>query len=170
MPSNNGSPVGVLFVQTADAVVANTGVETTLVAAGVGSLTLPLNFFRIGKTIRIRMRGRMSDTGTPTFRLRIKLGATVVLDTGAVALAGTISNNEWCADAMITCRTTGVGGTVSAQGAFQEDPDNRVGMPNTAPIVVDTTVAQAIGVTWLWGAADPANTVTCTNLTVEAMG
>jgi hypothetical protein len=168
MPQNNGVPGGNLFVQTADVTIANSVAETTLLGAGQGSLTLPANFFRTGKTIKIQMRGRVSTTGTPTYRVRIKLGATTVLDTGTVTFAGTISNNQWVVDAVITCRTTGVSGAFMSQGSFHEEPDNRAGMTNTATIAVDTTTSKVIDVTWQWGTASASNTITATNVLVEA--
>ena len=170
MPQNNGTLNGVLFTQTADVTVANTAAETPLNGTGVGSLALPVNFLQIGKTVRVRARGYISDTGTPNFTAKIKFGSTVIMSTGTVAFAGTISNNQWVIEGVITCRTTGASGTVAAQGSFYEDPDNRRGMTNTATVTVDTTATQAITVTFQWGAADPANTITCTNLTVDAVG
>jgi hypothetical protein len=155
------------FVQTASKVVASTVAETTLVAAGVGSMTLPANKLAVGKTLFITAGGFISDTATPTFRVRVKIGGVLILDTGAVTFSGTIANNQWSIVAAITCRTAGVGGTVIGQGSFREEPDNRAGMANLAPVVVDTTIANLVDVTWEWGTSDPANTITCTNLIAD---
>jgi len=167
MPLNNGTPSGSLFVQTNSVTVGNTVSELTLLGTGQGSLTLGANFFRAGKSFRIWARGVISDTGTPTLRIRVKLGATTILDTTAVTLAGTLSNNEWEMNCLVTCRTVGVSGTVFAQGHFQEFPNNRLGMPNTTTSTIDTTASQVINITALWGTADPANTMTCTNVMIE---
>jgi acyl-coenzyme A thioesterase PaaI-like protein len=172
MPFNNGTPTGTLFVQTADATIASSAAETTLTAAGVGSLTLPANFFRTGKTIRVRARGYVSDTGTPTFRVKIKLGSTIVLDTTAIAFAGTIANDQWFVEGIITCRTTGASGTVMGQGSYSAETNvnsNRAAMTNTATTTIDTTASQAVDVTWQWGTSSASNTITCSNLLLEAL-
>lgn len=155
------------FTQTADKTIVSSVAETTLTAAGVGSMTLPPNKLAAGKTLFVTAGGRVSDTATPTFRVRIKIGATVILDTGAVAFSGTIANNQWSIIAVITCRTAGVAGTVIGQGSFREEPDNRAGMANLAPVVVDTTISNLVDVTWEWGTASVSNTITCTNLIAE---
>ena len=160
---------GSVFVQTASQTVANTVTETTLTATGVGTLTLPANFFVSGKTIRIKASGVVSDTGTPTNTVNIKLGGTTVATTGAVAFSGALSNNAWFIEAEITCRTTGVGGTVFVQGRFDVEPGNFEGMPNTTTDTVNTTTTLLIDVTFTWGTASASNTITCTNLTVEVL-
>jgi hypothetical protein len=160
--------VGPVFVQTADVTVANTVTETSLAGSGIGTKTIPANFLAVGRQIRVRARGYVSTTGTPNFRVRIKLGATVILDTGSVAFIGTIANNEWVIEGVITCRSVGGGGTVMAQGSFHEEPDNRAGLTNLATVAVATTVSQLVDVTWEWGTASASNTITCTNLDLEA--
>jgi hypothetical protein len=176
MPLNNGVPSGTLFVQTADVTVASTASETPLNGSGVGSLTLPVNFLKSGKTIRIRARGYITDTGTPTFNVRVKFGSTTILTTGTITFTGDIFNNEWQLEGDITCRTTGVSGTVAAQGVFEEEPtgscpsENSASMTNTSTVTVNTTTTQAITVTFQWGTSSLSNTITCTHLTVDAVG
>lgn len=177
MPLNNGIGGGSLFIQTADATVANTGTETTLLAAGVGSLTLPANFFRTGKTIKIVAHGIYGETGTPTIRFKIKLGGTTVLDSTAVTLSGTGSatDAEWRFSCDITCRTAGAPGTLAAQGRWISDQNAAdksvtIGLANTSTVSFTTTASAAIDFTVQWGTGVPANTIKCTNLTVEASG
>lgn len=164
------STQGTIFTQTADVTIANTVAETSLLGTGKGVKTIPADWMVVGRTLRLILRGYMSDTGTPTFRVKVKLGATVILDTGAVAFSGTIANNEWCVAADITCRVAGFSGTVIGQGSFSESPDNRVGMVNTAPVAVNLfTSPLALDVTFEWGTASASNTITCTNATLEAV-
>jgi len=169
-------PSGTIFAQTTDKTVVNSAAETTLTAAGVGSLTLRANSLVPGKTIRIKAKGFYSETGNPTIRFKIKIGAVIVLDTTAESLngSGTANNAEWTLNAEITCRTTGVGGTVAGQGEWVSSQNSAtstvsLGMTNTSPVTIDTTVAEAIDLTVQWGAADPGDTITCTNLTVEVL-
>lgn len=159
-----------LFAQIASKTIANTIVETSLLAAGVGSAVVPKNFLVPGRSLVIKAQGFMSDTGTPTFTFRFKLGATVILVT-ATTLTGAISNNQWRLEINLTCRSVGVGGTVIAQALFVQEtggnPDNFF-VTSLTPVVLDTTVDNAADLTWQWGTADPADTITCTNLLVEA--
>lgn len=68
----------VIFSQTATRTITNTTTETSQFSTGVGTLTLPANFFKVGKTIRLMLRGYISTTGTPNATIRIKLGSTVI--------------------------------------------------------------------------------------------
>lgn len=157
-----------VFSQTASVTVGNTTTETTLIGAGTGSVTLPANFFIQGKSIRLQMRGVVSSTGGPNTRIRVKLGATTILDSGAVAsAAGT--NDGFVIDVLITCRTTGATGTVFAQGSYQEliVGANILDLAATATSTVDTTGTLALDITQEWGTMAAGNTLTATNFVVE---
>lgn len=164
---------GCVFAQTSSATVANTTDETAISGSGVGSLTLPTNFLVAGKTLKVSAWGILSDTGTPTLRIQLKLGSTTVADTGAITLGGTISNNVWKCEVLLTCRTVGGSGTVFTQGLFHYDESTHagtsLGMANTATSTIDTTATQAISLTADWGTASSSNTITCTNLVVEVL-
>ena len=157
-----------VFSQTASVTVGNTVTETTLVGAGQGSVTLPANFFIVGKAIRMTMRGVVSSTGGPNITVKVKLGATTILTTGAVA-AASATDDGFVLDALLTCRTVGATGTIFSQGSFQEliVAGNIMDMANTAAATIDTTGTLAIDVTVEWGAAAAGNTITATNFIVE---
>lgn len=162
------------FVQTASKTVANSTTETTLVSTGEGLTTLPAGFLMPGKCLRVRACGVISTTGTPNLTLRLKIGGATIASTGAVAMAGTVSGNVWSLDAEITCRTRGASGTVIGQGEFQYDDSThagtRWGMAMAAAATVDTTTQQAVDLTAQWGTGSASNTITCTNLNIEASG
>ena len=160
---------GVLFAQTATVTVANTTTETTLLGAGVGTTTLPANFFAAGTTLKFKMYGFHSASGTPTLDYKIYLDSTVILDTTAVTTAASTSKGLNL-EALITCATTGTGGTLNAGGIYTEATGAATpsGMVATSPISIDTTVSHVINVTVTWGTAAVGNTLTVTNLTVEA--
>jgi hypothetical protein len=161
---------GVLFTQTQTVTVANTVTETALTGTGTGTLTLPANFFAAGKTIKIRALGYHSSTGSPNITIRVKLGSTTILTTGAIT-SGNGSDDAWVCDAFFTCRTTGGTGTVIGQGYYEEvhGTGNRGGMVNTATTTIDTTASQAISITVEWGTADAGNTISCTNVLIEVL-
>lgn len=165
--------LGNIFTSTADATVTNTTTETTLLGTGVGTKTLPANFFVAGKTIRIRVKGIKNDPGTHTLRIKAKYGATVVLDTGVQNSKATTGSTEFSVDTIITCRTTGASGTVMAQGEFIYFQDAitlyQNQMVNTAAITINTTTSNALDVTATWGTASATDTITGTNVTIEIL-
>lgn len=160
---------GVLFTQTDTVTVANTVTETTLSGTGVGSLTIPANFFIIGRTLRIRGFGYHSSTGNPTITLRFKLGSTTIgTVTGA---SGNGSNDGFEFDGVLTCRTTGASGTIQAQGSYQELQPNGLieGGGNTSTTTINTTTSQTLSITVQWGTASASNTISLTNLILESL-
>lgn len=164
---------GVLFTQTADSTVENTTTEGTIVGTGVGTTTLPADYFVIGKSFRIKVMGHIASTGTPTLQLKVKLGAVEVIDTGAVALGAITGTRLFILEAFITCRTIGATGTVQGQGNFvyysASGQVEGIDDANTGTSTVDTTGSLAIDVTADWGTANAANIITSTNLVIEAL-
>lgn len=165
--------VGTTFTATADATVANTVTETSVIGSGVGTLTLPANFFVAGKTVRVSLKGKIATTGTPTLQFKAYLGSTAVVDTTAVTLATITGTNMWAATFDITCRTTGATGTVISQGAVAYftavGSPNGIASPTTATTTINTTASQALEVKITWGTASSSNTITGTNATVTVM-
>lgn len=160
---------GVLFTSTADATVADTTDETTIIGSGVatgGGLILPANFFVAGKSLRLRVRGILSDTGTPTINIRFKLGSTTIVSTGAITIPTGLTNRYFVVEVTLTCRTTGATGTVIASGELSYDanatpPNSETrGMSQTSASVIDTTASQVVGVTAEWGNESASNTIT----------
>lgn len=162
--------VGTLFTQTNTVTVANTAAETAITGTGVGTLTLPANFFVAGKTIRFYARGFHSSTANPNVTVKFKLGSTTIMTTATVS-GGNGSNDGFVAFGDITCRTTGGSGTVIGQGQYLELHSSAaiLGMVSTGTTTIDTTASQAVSVTFTWGTASASNTISCTNFTLEAL-
>lgn len=165
---------GIIFTQTADETIANSVAETSILGTGVGTVTLPANFFVAGKTIRVRVRGHISDTGSPTVQVKAKLGSTTILDSTAITLLGSaLANDYFEIEFGITCRTTGGTGTVQGSGTVLYDKGsqsaNAISLVNTSATTIDTTASQAIGVTFQWGTADAANTITSQLTSIEVL-
>lgn len=163
--------VGTIFTATADKNINTTAAETTLFGTGVGTLTLPANFWAIGKTVRVTMRGYWSQTNlSPTRTLKVKLGAVAVCSTALVVNASTVTDKGWSVDVLVTCRTLGVTGTVMGQGiANLEGNAAPYGTATTATATVDTTASQVLDVTWTFGTSSASNKVVVTNATVEVL-
>ncbi|MDD5523432.1 MAG: hypothetical protein PHI84_21660 [Kiritimatiellae bacterium] len=176
---------GTIFSQTTAVTVANVNVATTLVGAGRGDaaspINLPANFFCLaGKTLRVTARGYYGATGgggpytlTLTVTLADGGGDTVMLQTAALAVTGR-SNMGWEIQGDITCYATGAAGTFWGQGfatlASSTTASDVLQMVNTSiDTNMDTTAAMTLDVQATWNTADAANSITCTNLIVEAI-
>lgn len=90
---------------------------TTLTAAAAATcipaaakITLPNNYFEIGKVIRITMHGRISCVVTTpgTARFDVRLGGIVVFDSLAMNLNIVAKTNvPWWLEVLLTCRAIG---------------------------------------------------------------
>jgi len=165
---------GCIFVQTADKTIANTVTETTLFGTGVGTITLPANFWVAGKTVRMTISGDFADTGTPTGDVKIKFGATTLSDSTALAFAALSGTEQWDLHVIITCRTTGGTGTLETNVIFEYEtttgssPIQRFDIAGTST-VVDTTASGALDATFQWGTASASNTITSEIALVEVL-
>lgn len=164
----------IFFTSTADAAVANSSVEATVVGTGVGTQTLPTNFLLAGRTVRITVYGKYGTKAAAggNITVAVKFGSTVIATTGSQAPVANQTNQMFKVEVYVTCRTTGAGGTVSAQGATTLDAGlvpSMLGMVNTTTVSVDTTATQLVDCTATWVTADPANTITGTNCVIEVL-
>ena len=164
---------GVIFTGTADATVADTTAEMSLIPTGIGTVTLPADFLVVGKTIKIDAWGIWTEDAVPsTLELRAELGGTLLCTTGAQTMV-TSEGGEWHMEVIFTCRSTGVSGTIYSQGevdfmsAFTTSVKHW--MRRSATNAIDTTVSNAIDLTATHGAADADNSITTTNITVTVL-
>ena len=164
---------GILYVGTSTVTVENSTTETSMLGTGVGSATLPADFAVVGRTIRVRSHGFISDTDTPSSTLKIKLGS-VTLITSTGTLPSGLSNAEVTFEFVFTFRSIGATGTVIGQGisritsgAFVSSAARALVM--TAPATIDTTIANAMDVTYQWGTASTSNTISMTNTIIEVI-
>ena len=156
--------VGVIFTQTADKTIADTTDETTLFGTGVGTLTLPANFWVVGKTLRIEIHGDFADAGNPTAQIRVKLDAVELSDSTAIALSGLAGTEEWETEVIITCRSVGGSGTLETVVDWEYETSvgssaiERLDIGGTLQ-TVDTTQSDTLDITFEWGTAAAANTL-----------
>ena len=162
------APSGPIFAQTQTVTIANSVTETTLVGLGTGSVTLPANFFTVGKTITLRMWGFHSTVSNANITINVKLGGATVATTGAAA-SGNATNATFELQSMITCRTTGAGGTAFTQGYYDEYHVNgaKVGLTNTGTNAINTTIPLTLDVTATWGTMSASDTISATNFNIS---
>lgn len=144
--------------------VTNTAAETTF---STGTLAIPANSLSVGDVLHIRGAVIVTaQNSTNTNRVKVKIGTTVIADSGAVALA---ANDVVEFDVFVTIRTIGASGTLVAEGTVT------AGTPGTAtetPVVVastaiDTTAIQTVTVTDTQSAASAGNSAKLSQLLID---
>lgn len=164
--SNPSGSVGGLYAQTSSSTpVANTIVETSLIAGGVGSLTIPANGFQVGDSFHAKLIGHISCNGAATIRFRIKAGTIILADTGVVNLDAS-TNRHWELNIYFTIRTLGGPGvaSIASGGIFSYIKNSGVNFEGTNFSIInnttfDTTVGNTLKVTAEWGSANVANSI-----------
>jgi hypothetical protein len=111
----------------------------TLTAAAAAScippaskITLPNNFWYVGRMLRIFAAGRISCAATTpgTARFDIRIGAVVAFDTGAINL-NTVGKTTvpWWIDILLTCRAVGNSTATNLMGVANLQSEALVGAP-----------------------------------------
>lgn len=161
---------GVIFTSSTNTSVTATTTETTLLGSGVGTKTLPANFWVVGKVMRIKVVYSDIDTdATPgTWTTRLKYGATTLV---SVAPTPTASQTNGSGDVEFYVRCTSVGAT----GTLQVYIWQRFGYTGVSQNVgsalttVNTTTANALNVTMQFGNANAGNNITGSVATMEVL-
>jgi hypothetical protein len=155
-----------LYVQTQNSTpITATTLESSLIGAGLGTLSVPANGFSVGDSFVANLYGHISCVGTATIRIRVKSGSTLLADTGIIALDVT-TNKHWSFEVNFTIRslgTIGVGSIVSA-GVFSYiknsglnfEGANFVSLNNTT---FNTTILNTLDITAQWNTNNASNTM-----------
>lgn len=165
---------GRIASQISDVTVANTTTETSLLTGTmVGTNSIAANSVYAGETISLYASGYVSNTGTPTVGMNVKLGSTTVLTTSVTSAAG-LSNTAFVMRADCTVRSTGASGTVICAWHFRSTSSSQTNSTQTtgaatSTSTIDFTSAVTPGLTLTWGAASTSNTFTLTQYYLERM-
>jgi hypothetical protein len=142
---------------------ASTGVHPD---GSTQTLTLPADFFVIGRTLRLRAIGTLTTANsTPTMNVAFKLGATTVLSTGSNSMVDNNATFDWILEVELLCVAVGSTATIKAKGRFVTQNstltyDWLFPMRQTTPANIDTTITQTIDVTVACSASSANNTFT----------
>lgn len=168
----NGATIYRNALSTGPTTVANTTTET-VIATG----TIPAGDAVAGAIYRMTAYGVASSTGTPNFTITARLGGvagTSMASIGASATASGISGRPWHAVYYLRCVSTGASAVWSPTFVVYHNlttaaqTGNNIQLPNsTANQTVDSTVSEAMVLTWIWSAASSSNTATCTGVVFE---
>jgi hypothetical protein len=160
------------FAQTATATVSGTTAETTLIAAGAGSLTIPAASWFAGKSFRVVVRGVYSSSSSNPGNLvfKIKLGSTVIAQTSEIFIGSGKSNVPFEVRAEIVCRITGASGNVFSRGLVISDDELVVKLDNgSSGTAVDLSADKTLSVTANFNNNAAGNSVSAYILTFEAI-
>ena len=162
-----------LATATADATVANTTTETSVIGTVVGSKTTTANYFAAGTSLVLEWEGYFSSAVTDTLDFKIKAGSTVVGSTGATAY-GVLTNKVGRLKAIVTCRTAGATGTFIVNTIFETAgsalTSQEAQVLKTTTVTLDTTGTLAWDLTATWSAASASDTITGTNFVMFTPG
>lgn len=168
-----GSP---LFVQTASATAVTAAAETTILSTGVGSKTIPVNWFTAAGTVMdVRFSGKYSTGAVPgTLQIKLKFGATVVAQTVAFTPLTSVTDGIYSGFIRLIARTVGATGTIFvADGLFTTGstltPGEIIFSNPTlgTAVTIDTTATQVLDITATWGTGA---TNSITGYTFEMVG
>lgn len=137
--------------RTQSGIVTN---ATLIPSTGVGSVTLPANFFsRIGKQLHIRLCGVYTTDAAPgNATILIKFGSTTYATTGSFALDNSVTNKIWIWEGYVTCRSTGATGTISGNFSWVHSENSATSSLHiqdaavTSPVTIDTTASQVVDI------------------------
>ena len=157
-----------LFTQTGNSTpISATTSELTLIDGGIGSLTIPANFFKPGDSFRLRMGGIVSAVNNDTLTIRVK-GNSVTLGSDIITFP-TTSNRSWMLDIDFIIRTIGGVGVASIVSngffTFTRISEDLLGggfvvIENTN---FDTTITNTLDITAEWSSNDVSNSIYSTN-------
>jgi len=164
----NGGIRRTVQMNTANSTTVNTtAVETNLST----NFSIPANSLTAGRVKQLVMMGKYGSKAAAagTIRLKVKMGSTTLLDTGAITMTDNLTNQGWQINAILTCRSTGASGTISPTGWAHFDTGAAAGirtLTNAGTATIDTTAAQTLQVSVTFGTSDVANTITVENFWV----
>jgi hypothetical protein len=166
LSANPYTITGGLFAQTANSTpITNTAVETSLINGGVGSLSVPANFFKVGDSFRAVIAGVLNVANNQTITIRVKDGTSILADSGAKTITN-ITGDVFSLNVDFTVRALGGPGVASivtlgtfhytktSNGVTEGFAFNQIN--NTT---FNTTIANTLNITVQWGAANVGNSI-----------
>lgn len=178
--------------QADGAALASSTTATSLLPAAA-HFTLPSGFFsQVGKTLRVKARGRISTVVTTpgTLTLDVRFGTIaspiVVFNGGAMNLNVTAQTNAtWEFEADLVCRALGQGTSANVLGIGRFTSRALIGsaavaagypgsalLPDTAPAVgtgFDSTITNVVDLFATWSVSNAANSIQLHQFSLESV-
>jgi hypothetical protein len=155
-PGNGLSQMAGLYTQTVNGPTANSNVETSIIGAGNGTLSIPANGFRVGDTFTCKAAGHISSANND-LRLRVKADSVSLADTGMFNY--NTSGSELTFDLELTFVIRNVGGTGTAEiltkGFLRTIKNSNLSVNGysfeyTNNTTFNTTIANTLDITVQW--------------------
>ena len=170
LSTNPYTTTGGLYAQTAlGTAITNTTTETSMVGTGVGSLTVPANFFKVGDSFALKMCGNLSCATNETIHIRIKSNGIVIGDLGVFQMKITTNKHfELIVDFTIA-KLGGPGVAelfVNGQYSYNQNANTQLDGSNFALVsntTFDTTISNSLTITGQWGLANINNSIQSQN-------
>jgi hypothetical protein len=149
--------------------IVNTDVEESLVGAGVGSLTVPANGFRVGDSFTAKMCGRFSSLNNANLEISIKSNSNVI---AAIPVLTLTASTDVVFDLIVDFTVAAVGplgvASLHANGMFTYNKSSNSNYIGTNFLVIDdtdfdTTIINTLDITAKWGAASLSNSIQSQN-------
>jgi hypothetical protein len=184
--------VETLVTAQVDGTALNTSTTPTSIIPAAARYTLPPNYMAVGKALRIKFAGRISNIVTTpgTLTLDVRMGPTsniIVFSGGAMQLSTTAHTNlPIVGEIMLTCRAIGASTTANLMGqawvasqalsltavADSTTTPAQLLAPNTAPAVgtgFDSTVAMVVDLFGTFSINNAANSIQLHQYSLEAL-
>lgn len=163
--------MGVLYVSKTARTITNTTSELSFFSSPAAP-TIPANTLVPASTFRITVRGYYSSPATlpPTLRIRAKIGAVDIADTGAVTVPISATSYYYETSVLATIESIGATGEINATGYTILGTSVLASAFLLMPAVftnIDTTVDNLLDVTGKWGSATTGAEVTQLNAIIE---
>lgn len=170
-----------LITQEVDGTALASSSAATSILAAAAKVTLPANYFDIGKQLLVKAHGRISTVGsTPgTLTLDLRLGSVVVFNGGASpTVAVSAANLTWDFEALLTCRSKGASTSATLFGAGRlisavlSATVPIMLLPVSSPAVgtgFDSTAAAVLDMFATWSVSNAANSIRCDQFSVTAL-
>lgn len=153
------TPAVGLFSQTGTTTVANTAVQTSLLAPGVGTLTVPAGTFTAGMAFRYTAGGVFRDNANNTL-IRFRLtNSGVLFDTGLLTLPNIAASQAWSIDTTFVY----VGGTTMITNfnfTYSTGSDSRGFTAQQSNATFNPGISNTLDFTVQWTVASANNTIT----------
>jgi hypothetical protein len=168
--SNPSEFLSGLYAQTSlGTLITNTTVETSLIGAGVGTLSVPPNTFKVGDSFTAKLCGHLSCANNETIHIRVKSDGNVIADAGVFTMK--ITTNKFFELTMdFTITKIGVAGVAelftNGQYSYNHNAAGELSGTNFALVtttIFDTTVLNDLSITAEWGAAKASNKIQSQN-------
>lgn len=162
-----------LYAQTAlGSNITSSSGEASLIGAGVGSLIVPANAFKVGDSFTAKMCGQLSCGNNQILHIRVRSNGVIIIDALQHTLSTTTSKYfDLILDFTVTKLGAAGVGELFANGVFtyNRNSSNAIEGVNFGLIdstLFSTTVSNTLSITAEWVTSNEANTIRSQNFTL----